>query len=288
MASGADAAGHSFQGNIARESARQHNGNVYGDVYNSRKPSLWNWKHHTNECDHLDVVALQRERSYFSNLTQEQRNRRLLETAAEGQYRRLELLIHADADLDYKDNNGETALHKAAWRGYQDCVELILLGGAHVNAQDAKGRTALYIASKMNQYKICHLLIGHRAHVDTSTSTGFSVSALRVAAREGNVSIVKLLLDHEKIDAASTNGETALMQAAGQGHEAVVKLLLEQGANIMAKDNNGVTALTWALSGEHNAVVQLLLAAKWTAAISNIKYEQPFECSHHSRDLLTW
>jgi ankyrin repeat protein len=57
-------------------------------------------------------------------------------------------LIHADANLDHEDDEGNTALQKAALNNYQDCVDLLLENGANINAKDKKGRTALYFAAE--------------------------------------------------------------------------------------------------------------------------------------------
>ncbi len=64
------------------------------------------------------------------------------------------------------------------------------------------------------------------------------------AARNGNLEIVKLLVEHgATIDIGKERGErTALIEAAGQGHVDVVKFLLEKGADVNAR-GNGLTPL---------------------------------------------
>jgi uncharacterized protein len=69
------------------------------------------------------------------NLDANVRNEKLLNAAAEGQRPRLELLIGAGANLDYEDQNGYTALHKATIRNDEDCIKLLLENGANINAR---------------------------------------------------------------------------------------------------------------------------------------------------------
>ena len=69
---------------------------------------------------------------------------------------------------------------------------------------------------------------------------------LMMAAKEGNVDVIKTLLGAKpKVGAQNTFGETALMLAAIKGHLEVVKLLLATGAQIY---HAGWTPLMYAAS----------------------------------------
>ena len=93
-----------------------------------------------------------------------------------------------------------------------------------------------------------------------------------MAAREGHIEIVTLLLDRgANINQAVPDDETALIQASAEGHIDVVKLLLERKADVNIRvwadrsferpDGEWRTALSQARRSRHAAVVQLLLAA---------------------------
>jgi ankyrin repeat protein len=56
-----------------------------------------------------------------------------------------------------------------------------------------------------------------------------------LAAGEGHLEIVKLLLEHGADVNAKTAYETALHLAAEKGHLEIVKFLLEHGADVNAK-----------------------------------------------------
>ena len=83
---------------------------------------------------------------------------------------------------------------------------------------------------------------------------------LILAARNGQVGLVKLLLDRgADVNAREKETEaTALIVAAQQGHIQVVDLLLQKGANVNAKDKAGKTALSEATRHNHEEVVKML------------------------------
>ncbi len=55
----------------------------------------------------------------------------------------IRLLLAKGADVNVKDNAGETPLHSAAMNGSVDVTTLLLANGADVNAKDNQGRTPL-------------------------------------------------------------------------------------------------------------------------------------------------
>lgn len=73
--------------------------------------------------------------------------------------------------------------------------------------------------------------------------------ALQVAAREGDVELVKLLASNARstVKARSDNGFTALHFAATEGHEQCAHALLENGATVDAEDDLGATSLHYAI-----------------------------------------
>lgn len=222
-----------------------------------------------------DVAAVQCEESFFNALTQEQRNQRLLEAAEYGEYHRVEWLIYADADLDHKDDGGETALHKAAYNDHHDCVGLLLQRGAHVNSQDAKGCTALSIATKEGHCTVCRVLIENGANVNICDFAG--VSALHFASGEGNIAIAKLLLQNgANIEAINDRGEDAFSFAARLRHEEILKLLLSRGASIKAGHLAGNTALISATEIGQGAVGNLLpdTGSSSTISVNDAKCEK--------------
>ena len=54
-----------------------------------------------------------------------------------------EILITKGADVNARDDSGETPLHWAARSGQKEAVELLIAKGANISAKDSQGRTAL-------------------------------------------------------------------------------------------------------------------------------------------------
>jgi ankyrin repeat protein len=264
MSSDQTSRGHNFEGLSADGNARQHNGDINAQVYNSEwmpralvqamllqtlNNQLLSW---------LDHASYQRQTSFFLNRSQDERDKWLLEAATDGQVRRLELLIHADGYLDHQDKDGRTALHKAVLGNYQDCVELLLDYGANVNTIDKAEKTAFYLAAEKGNSSMVAYLVRKRANIKLSSISG---STLHAAAKSGNVTIVELLVTlglHIEEKTRDT-GRTPLTVAARWGRLAVIEFLINRGAQIEAKAIQGYTALMIACQHGHTAVIEALL-----------------------------
>jgi ankyrin repeat protein len=171
------------------------------------------------------------------------------------------LLIEAKADVDTKDNGGQTALMRAAVNGHEEVVRLLIEAKADVDAKDPRGWTALMRAAVERHKAVVRLLIEAEADVDVKDDKGWTV--LMWAATSGHEEVVRLLIEAKAdVDAKDPRGWTALMRATANGHEEVVRLLIEAKADVDAKDPRGWTALMRAATSGHEAVVRLLIEAK--------------------------
>ena len=75
-------------------------------------------------------------------------HKELYEVSKAGDCARVRELLEAGADPDkYKDGeDGDTALHRAAWNGHRDVVISLLESGANPHIRDYKGRTTIDVA----------------------------------------------------------------------------------------------------------------------------------------------
>jgi ankyrin repeat protein len=122
-----------------------------------------------------------------------------------------------------------------------------------INAVDDFGKTSLMIACLVGKPEVVTLLLDNRADVQYSLK---GYSALHAAARSGNTTIARSLLDRganvnavwEDEDEQNYVNLTPLMIAALRRDMAMISLLVSYGANIEAKmlDNDTST--------EHTAV----------------------------------
>ena len=85
--------------------------------------------------------------------------------AADGECKDIvEMLLEAGADIEHRNDQGETALIAAAQNGYTEIVQMLLDAGANVNQENADGETALDLAIKLRHKKdLVDLLLEHGA-----------------------------------------------------------------------------------------------------------------------------
>ncbi|KAI3434440.1 hypothetical protein D9Q98_002517 [Chlorella vulgaris] len=149
-----------------------------------------------------------------------------------------------------------SALNLAALEDQLRTLRLAL--DRNVDTADGHGGTALLDAAANGQVEVVRLLLDRGADLEAVDSDGDT--ALAVAAAHGHVEVVRLLLKNSaNLDAPGRNGYTPLIGAALAGHLEVVQVLLKSSADLEATDNDGDTALTVAAGKGHLDVVQLLL-----------------------------
>ena len=115
---------------------------------------------------------------------------------------------------------------------------------------------------------------------------GDGVPAIMVAAQNGGLGWVALLLKHEAdINITSrTDGKTVLMYFAERGETDAVKLILGQRADPNIGDKFGETALMKAVRARHFRVVKAILAAGPDLTISDSSGRTALDHAINSRD----
>ncbi len=172
----------------------------------------------------------------------------------------VELLIAYGADVNLKDNDGQTPPHWATKHGYQEIVELLIARGADVNLKDNDGQTPLHWATKHAYQEIVELLIAHGADVNLKDNDG-QPPLLHWAAKHGYQERVKMLIAHgADVNLQDISGDTPLYEAASRGHQDIVKLLIAHGADVNLQDIIGDNPLHRAASRGHQEIVELLIA----------------------------
>ena len=178
----------------------------------------------------------------------------------EGHIDCVKLLVESGAEVDTRNNDGDTPLFWAASKGHIEVVQLLIEQHADVNACDSKGRSCLWTAAFNGHTDVVRALVSAGADVHLQKNDGSS--PLTAASQERHIDCVKLLVDSgAEVETRQNNGETPLYWAANKGHIEVVQFLIEQHADINACDSYGQSCLWTAAFDGHTDVVRALVSA---------------------------
>ena len=151
--------------------------------------------------------------------------------------------INSGCNVNLKDKNSETLLMKAVWRNDIDIVAVLIKAGADVNSRDNRGNTALMYTysnnNKPNNIEIIALLL--KAGADINAKNDFGETALTNAAKfclNSDV-IIALLKAGADVNVKDKYARTPLMGASWFGTPEIITALLKAGADINAKDDFG-------------------------------------------------
>ncbi|KAL9609743.1 MAG: hypothetical protein Q9167_005513 [Letrouitia subvulpina] len=183
---------------------------------------------------------------------------------SKGQTNLVSLLLVYNADPNRRPWGTDPNLCKSISKGYDAITSLLLHNAPSLKIDDAaSGRpTALQLAAKAGNVQLVKTLLGAGAQPDAHPMG--EQTAMRAAATRGDMEMVRLLLQAgAQVDAAPTGQNTAMWSVvAKNGDEAMVRLLLEHGADVHAKTWGGDTVLERAVKKGKVGMVELLLQHK--------------------------
>ena len=85
-------------------------------------------------------------------------------------------------------------------------------------------------------------------------------TALHLAARVGNLEIIKILIQNEaRIDVRDNEDWTPIMRAASEGNDQVIKYLISQGANAAALNNTSESIIILSANSSCSKCLQIVL-----------------------------
>jgi len=111
---------------------------------------------------------------------------------------------------------------------YIDDFKILLnseIGNDFLKAKDEEGRTALFCAVKTKLPNITKLLLEYGASVN-ERSTSDKVTPLHIAAYDGNISLIKLLLEHNADPYIKDEGGNIPLEVAFANRKLLSTLLL--------------------------------------------------------------
>lgn len=134
-------------------------------------------------------------------------------------------------NINEKDKDGSTKLHRAARYNNTKAVKRLLEKGANINEKNFMGRTALYLAIYNHNAEVVKLLLEKGANINEKYEGGFTV--LHIAAYAGDEEVIRILLEKGlvNIDEKNSSGRTAI-QVAARYNESVVGIFINYGAEV--------------------------------------------------------
>lgn len=212
----------------------------------------------------------------------------LHEASAGGDVGLVRFLLARGADKEAADVRGRRAMHLAAMHGHEQVVSVLLEAGAEVAPVDNDGYTpimlalphplvvprllaagspitsntpSILISSACTHGSMAIIKALLAQHVDIQVPDADGLFPIHLAARDGHVSLLRLLYQHCGDDLQRRdkyNNWLPLFYAASEGHLDVVKALLEFGCEVNVHDEDGWSPADYALWHGHVAVFDLL------------------------------
>jgi ankyrin repeat protein len=108
----------------------------------------------------------------------------------------LKSALSAGEDVDYRDEDGRTALFQTIVDGAIELTSELISHGADVNARDKAGETSLHFAAREYRIEAAKLLLEHGAEIDAQDEYGNTPLVRAVFASQGRGGMINLLLSH--------------------------------------------------------------------------------------------
>ncbi|EYU42107.1 hypothetical protein MIMGU_mgv1a024108mg [Erythranthe guttata] len=142
------------------------------------------------------------------------------------------LIKHKDLNLEEKDENGFSAVMVAAVGGQIDTFKLLVDAGADLEARNNYGETAITLAEASQNREAFAKVIPSTKENNNTSIISIESSALHKAARFGNLELVRELAKEHRdvINTLDNDGYTPLMLAAKSGNVAMCQVLISHGA----------------------------------------------------------
>ena len=184
-------------------------------------------------------------------------------------------------DINAVDENGDTALHRAAEHGSVIRIHQLLRQGANLEARNEDGATPLILAVANEQYDAIERLLEGGADIHARDHKGDT--PLHYSAGASDPSLTSLFLQAgAHPESRNSNGATPIHAIVehpthiepGEDSIETVDVLMRAGSDLNAQDKDGNTALHYLADGRIGGGRQLTEALLERSARTDIKNRQ--------------
>lgn len=202
------------------------------------------WQAVVEQAENSDSINWQETKYQVSMLSWLLRN-----AIADKNLRLAEFLLQNGADVDTKNERGQTLLYREVSKANNlEIVKLLVSYGADVNAIDNYRIPVISRAVVSRDINIIRFLIDNGADIESAESPDkgsqySSIDLLYYPIIEGRLEIVKLLLENGAKASLEDRPEELLYTTVARGNLHMAQFLLEYGVDVNARRHRGQTAL---------------------------------------------
>ncbi|KAI6188305.1 hypothetical protein M3Y98_00340500 [Aphelenchoides besseyi] len=170
-------------------------------------------------------------------------------------------LVGGGAHLDFRNSEGQTGMHKAAFLSIADNVKTLLELSASPSYRDPIGLTPLYycMLTTDSQESVAQMLLSEGSEIGVTDMHGNH--EIHQACKNGLLKHVENLLYYgAEINAQNINGNTPLHVCAVNNRPDCARVLLFRGADPFIMNKQGQTALHVAHIVNNNIVADIIQA----------------------------
>jgi ankyrin repeat protein len=180
-------------------------------------------------------------------------------------------VINAGADVNARNNRGETPLHNAFNYGFNTnntAINAVIDAGADVNARNNRGETPLHNAFKYGfntNNTAINAVINAGADVnarDNEEHTPLHYALMDTNNDYHNEAALLLISKGADVNATNNRGDTPLHRACSFGRRSLVEVLVGKGAVVDARNMNQMTPLHNACIKQYPIEVAMFLIVK--------------------------